>query len=145
VLWCCRNRPRARIFITAAMVVFVILQAVRTPIADLRNPSRSTYQPAVEYLRAHYQPETFIMGGAGLLFGLGPDWHILDDVRLGYNSGKRADVVVIDPHWDDNILMLETLHPPIFAFVKHLLASEYREVYNSRGYRIFVRQPRSGV
>jgi hypothetical protein len=138
-LWCWRNRPRGRILLAAAMAVFVILQVARTPIADLRNPRRATYQPAVEYLRAHYQPGTFIMGGADLMFGLGPEWHILDDVRLGYNSGKRADVVVIDTHWADNILMLETWHPPIFAFVTHLLASEYREVYNHRGYRILVR------
>ena len=42
------------------------------------------------------------MGGGGLIFGLGPDWNLLDDNRLGYNSGKRAEVVVVDPTWDDS-------------------------------------------
>jgi hypothetical protein len=143
LLWTWRNLPRWRIVVTAVAVCLVLLQVSRTPIADLRNPRRSTYQPAVEYLRSNFQPETFIMGGAGLLFGLGPDWHILDDVRLGYNSGKRADVVVIDPNWADNIEVMKSTRPSLFAFVTNLLQSEYREVYNHRGYRILVREPRA--
>jgi hypothetical protein len=82
------------------------------------------------------------MGGGGLLFDLGPEWNILDDVRLGYDSGKRAEVVVIDPSWDEGIQMMEGYTPKVYAFVGHLLATEYREVYNRGGYRILVRHPR---
>ena len=140
--WCWRRRPRWRVVLTASMFLFVALQAARTPISDSRNPRRSTYDPAVAYLRAHCDRNTFIMGGAGLIFGLGPDWRILDDVQLGFNSGKRAEIVVVDPHWADNIEMMETLHPPIYIFVRHLLDTGYQEVYNQGGYRILVRQPR---
>ena len=83
------------------------------------------------------------MGDASLIFGLGPDWRILDDFHLGYNSGKRAEVVVIDPHWADGIEMLRTERPPLFAFVTHVLKTEYEEAYNQGGYRILIRYPRT--
>ena len=79
------------------------------------------------------------MGDAGLIFGLGPDWNVLDDYLLGYDSGKRAEVVVIDPSWDDRIIMMQTNSPEVHRFVSHLLATEYSEVYNRGGYRILAR------
>ena len=139
-LWCWRTLPRWRIPLAAALLVFVALQAARTPISARRNSRRLAFDPAAAYLRAHYSPTTFIMGGAGLLFALGPDWHILDDVRLGYHSGRRAEVLVIDPHWEDSIQMLALQRPPIHTFVTNRIATEYREVYNQGGYRILVLQ-----
>jgi hypothetical protein len=138
--WMWQRRPRCRWAVAGVLLVFVALQAARTPIAVLRNPRRTTYDPAVEYLRARFNRHTFIMGSASLIFGLGPDWNILDDFHLGYDSGKRAEVVMIDPHWADGIGMLPTQNPSLYAFVTQLLRSEYREVYNQGGYRILIRQ-----
>jgi hypothetical protein len=138
--WMWQRRPRWRWAVAGVLLVFVALQAARTPIADSRNPRRTTYDPAVEYLRARFNRQTFIMGSASLIFGLGPDWRILDDFHLGYDSGKRAEVVMIDPHWADVIEMLQTQQPSTYDFVTQLLRSEYREVYNQGGYRILIRQ-----
>jgi hypothetical protein len=137
--WMWLKRPRWRWALAAAMLLFVGLQALRTPSAAWRNRRHSAYDPAVKYLHGKYGRNTPIMGDAGLIFGLGPDWNLLDDFRLGYNSGKRPEVVVIDPSWDDRILMMQTLTPEIHQFVSHLLAAEYREVYNQGGYRILAR------
>ena len=142
VRWMWFRRPRWRWVPIGAMLLFVGLQVVRTPSSDWRNRRQRSYDPVVQYLRGRFDRNTFTMGGAGLIFGLGPDWNLLDDYRLGYHSGKRAEVVVLDPAWDDGILMLETNSPPIHTFVSHLLATEYREVYNREGYRILVRHPR---
>ena len=140
--WIWRRRPRWRIVLAAVLLVFVALQAARTPVAASRNPRRTTYDLAAQYLRARFNRSTFIMGSASLIFALGPDWNILDDFRLGYNSGKRAEVVLIDPHWADAIEMAQTQQPPIYAFITQLLGTEYQEVYNQGGYRILIRQPR---
>jgi hypothetical protein len=137
--WLWRMRPRWRVGLAAVLLVFVALQVTRTPVAVWRNRRSATFDPAVQYLRARFHRNTFIMGNASLIFALGPDWNILDDYRLGYNSGKRADVVVIDPHLADGIEMLRTLNPPIHAHVAHLLEAEYQEVYNQGGYRILTR------
>ncbi len=134
--------PRWRWAVTAAMLLFVALQAVRTPSSAWRNRRQLTYDPVVQYLRQQFDRNRLMMGGGGLMFGLGPGWNLLDDSRLGYNSGKRADVVVIDPAWEDGILMMQTISPEIHTFVSHLLETEYREVYNRGGYRVLVRHPR---
>ncbi len=138
--WMWRRRPALRVGLAAVLFVFVALQAARTSIAARRNSRSTTYDPAVQFLRTQFSRNTFIMGSASLIFELGPDWRILDDFRLGYNSGKRAEVVVIDPHWTDGIDMLQTEGPPIYTFITQLLKTEYREVYNRGGYRILVRR-----
>ncbi len=142
VRWMWLRRPRAKWALAAAMLLFLALQMVRTPSSAWRNRRQLTYDPVVRYLREQFDRNRLIMGGGGLIFGLGPDWNLLDDSRLGYNSGKRADVVVIDPSWDDGILMMQTVSPEIHTFVSHLLETEYREVYNRGGYRVLVRHPR---
>jgi hypothetical protein len=141
VRWMWLRRPRWRWVPAAVLLVFVALQATRTPIADSRAPRRTTYDPAVRFLRARFNANTFIMGSASLIFALGPDWKILDDFHLGYDSGKRAEVVVIDEHWVDGIEMLQTERPPVYAFIHQLLKTEYQEVYNQGGYRILTRPP----
>ena len=141
VRWMWLRRPRARWALSAAMLVFVGLQALRTPSSAWRNRRQLTYDPAVQYLRAQFDRNTFIMGGGGLIFGLGPDWNLLDDNRLGYNSGKRAEVVVVDPSWSEGMEMMQGNTPPIHAFVSHLLKTEYQEVYNRGGYRVLVHHP----
>ena len=125
------------------MFVFVTLQAIRTPNAAWRNRRQLSYDPVVHFLRARIDPRSLIMGDSGLQYGLGADWNLLDDNRLGYNSGKRADVVVINPAWQDALLMMQTNAPAIHGYVSHLLATEYREVYNQDGYRVLVHEKRN--
>jgi len=141
--WIWLRRPRWRLPVAAVLLVFVILQATRTPITVSRRSRKATFDPAVRYLQARFRPDTFIMGDASLIFGLGPDWHVLDDFRLGFESGKRAEVVVINASWEDRIQMMQTLKPAAFAFVSELLRSEYREAYNQGGYRILIRNPQT--
>lgn len=137
--WVWSGRPKWRLVLSGALAVFCLLQVGRTLIADSRHPRQSTYDPAVQYLRAHCNRQSFIMGGAEFIFGLGPDWNILDDIHLGYDTGKKPGVVVIDPGWEDRIQMLKAVSPPIYAFVTHSLDTEFQEVYNRESYRILVR------
>ena len=139
--WIWPRYPRWRWPVAVAMLLFVSLQAARTPSIAWRKRRQLAYDQAVQYLRRKFDRKTFIMGGGGLIFGLGPDWNILDDVRLGYDSGKRAQVVVIDPSWSEGMDMMQGYTPPVHAFVSHLLTTEYQEVYNRGGYRVFVHHP----
>jgi len=137
--WMWTRLARWRWLLTAAILLFVGLQALRTTSGAWHNRRQLAYDPAVQYLRTHTDPKTFTMGGAGLAFGLGPDWNLLDDTRLGYNSGKRPKLVVIDPTWDDAILMMQSNAPAIHSYLTRLLETEYREVYNHAGYRVLAR------
>ena len=136
--WLWTRRPRWRVAVSGAVALLVLLQAGRTLVIARRNPKASAFLPAVRYIQQHFTPATFIMGNGGLMFGLGPDWNLLDDFRLGYNSGKRPEAIVVEEVWGDRILMLKEQHPEIWEHVQRTL-SNYREVYNERGYRILVR------
>ncbi|MEO8597162.1 MAG: hypothetical protein ABI759_27835 [Candidatus Solibacter sp.] len=143
VAWVWQKRPRWRVAICGVMLLFVGLQALRTVNGAWRNRRQLAYDPAVRFMQEHVDPKAFIMGDAALLYGLGPSWNVLDDVRLGYNSGKRPDIVVINPAWQDSLLMMQTNAPAIHAYASHLLATEYREVYNQGGYRVLVHEKRN--
>ena len=106
----------------------------------VRSPLRASYRPAVRYLRATYTPRTFTMGDAALLFGIGPEWNLLDDIRLGYNTGKRPQLIVIDSDWEDRIQASKDLAPPVYGYIQRLLSAEYREVYSRGGWRVLERR-----
>jgi hypothetical protein len=137
-VWLWNTRPRTRAPVAAALAVLVLLQSTRTLVIAARNPKAASFDPAVEFLRGHYTPDTFIMGNASLLFGLTPEWNLLDDFRLGYNTGKRPAVIVIDESWQDRIGMLREFDMAIWQHTQDVLAS-YREVYNRDGFRILER------
>lgn len=143
--WLWSERPHWRIAMGAGLAVMVCLQVLRTAVNIHRDPRHNSYLPAVRYLQTHAGPRTFIMGSAELIFGLGPDWNVLDDVRLGYNTGKRPELVVMEERYEDNMLMLKDIAPPIFTHVTGLLAGEYREVYRYAAYRILARIPPGGA
>jgi hypothetical protein len=137
VHWAWTSRARWRLAAATALALLILLQTGRTVASVARNRRRTAFNPVVHYLRQHFSPATFMMGDGSLMFGLGPEWNVLDDFRLGYNSGKRPEVIVIDEAWEDRIRMLEDPHPEIWAHVQRVL-SDFREVYNRNGYRVLV-------
>jgi hypothetical protein len=136
--WLWKHRPNARVPVAAVLALLLLLGGLRTAGIAARNPKGTTFAPAVRYLRDHYTPSTFIMGNGSLMFGVGPDWKVLDDFRLGYDTGKRPDVIVIDDSWEDRIGMLRQLSPTIWEHTQRVLGG-YREVYNQAAYRILER------
>ena len=134
-LWLWNARPRLRLPVAAALAALVLLQGTRTLAIAARNPKAESFDPAIQFLRGHYTPATFIMGNSCLLFGLTPQWNLLDDFRLGYDTGKRPAVIVIDESWEDRIGMLRQNDPAIWQHTQEVLAG-YRDVYNQHGYRI---------
>jgi hypothetical protein len=133
--WLWTKRRRVRVPVAVAIAVLALLQATRTLAIAARRPRQTAFEPAAAFLRSHYTPATLIFGNGSLLFGLGPEWRVLDDFRLGYNSGKRAAAIVIDDSWQDRQAVLATEHPEIGAHVQRTIGS-YREIYNHNGYRI---------
>ncbi len=90
VCWMWQQRPRWRWAVSAAMLLFLALQIVRTPSSAWRNRRQLTYDPVVRYLREQFDRNRLMMGGGGLIFGLGPDWNLLDDSRLGLQQRQAC-------------------------------------------------------
>ena len=137
-VWLWHRSPKTRAIVVAALSVLIVLQGLRTVAIAARRPKQTSFAPAVAFLRNHYTPSTFVMGDGSLMFGLGPDWNLLDDFRLGFNTGKRPQVIVLDDSWEDRIGMLRELNPEIWQHTQNVLA-DYREIYNHASYRILER------
>lgn len=104
------------------------------------NSYANRYMPVVQFLKEHMRPNSIVMGTSALAFDLGFDGtRLRDDAQLGYRSGAIADFVVVDEIYADTFVG-HTLHrPPVAAYVKQLLETEYRKVYDRNEVVIYER------
>jgi hypothetical protein len=101
------------------------------------NPYRNRFLPAVEFLRTH-PASVMASSEMGLELGFTPS--LTDDFRLGYRSGKRARLIVLDEaRYQPWIELLAGQDPGNYQFIQRLLREEYRLVYDRPGYKIYQR------
>ncbi len=79
------------------------------------------------------------MGSAELGFQLGFDSNLIDDIRLGFRTGKRPAYIVMEKRYAEWLDWAKTNDPPNYAYIETLLAKEYRLLYDHLGYRIYER------
>ena len=104
---------------------------------------RNEFVPVVEYLRSNAGPGDLIDGSSEIGFGLGfYDRRLIDDVWLGYWSGKRPSLVVVDPRHYAEVIKTATLKGmPAPGYFVWQLTSQFVLVKEFRGYRIYRRRP----
>ncbi len=130
-------RPVLAIILTGLLVVQVAVSASRIR----GNVYGRSYVPAVNFLKDAAGTNALVMGSAELAFGLGFDSNLVDDFRLGYRSGKRADTIVIDrQRYLEWIGHLQQQDPPNYRYIQTMLANDYKVVYDEPLYRIYSRK-----
>jgi hypothetical protein len=103
----------------------------------MRNDAYSReYLPVIGWLRLHGAPSRMVIGPSELGFELGFTPRLADDFRLGYNSGKRPDLIVIDPNYRAKMDRIRAAHPEICAYLDRTLSTEYRQVFSDNVYTI---------
>jgi hypothetical protein len=122
-----------------AVIVVCVVTAVHMGVIGAkvaRNDYRNQFLRVTEYLRRDAPANAVIMGSGELAFELGFDAGVVDDARLGYGSGRRADYIVIDPmygvYW---FRWLATHEPDAFAYMQKLLESDYQLVLDTNDVR----------
>ncbi len=113
------------------------LQMGGLAIAMRHDAYRDQYLPAIAFLKSHERPRTLIIGPSELGFELGYNRELDDDFRLGYNSGKTPDYIVIDPNYRGVIDAFRTDHPEIYEFTKRRLTRDYVPVFKNATYTIY--------
>jgi hypothetical protein len=79
------------------------------------------------------------MGPGELAFELGFNGRVIDDVRLGYYSGKNPDFIVIGG-WNRSWLQAAAVKSPeIYRFVERRLSQKYVEVFRNNVYTVYSR------
>jgi 4-amino-4-deoxy-L-arabinose transferase-like glycosyltransferase len=141
VYWCYSTR-----FVPAWLLALSVggLLAIQTGGILYRmkiNAYGRSFIPAVTYLKEHSNADSKIMGSAVLGFGLGYE-RVIDDVRFGFNTGKRADFLVINDVYEEGINHYRAggEGAALEAHINKMLTQDYKLVYDENFYQIYARR-----
>ncbi|HEX3249095.1 MAG TPA: glycosyltransferase family 39 protein [Pyrinomonadaceae bacterium] len=135
-LWTSTRVPRWAI--VTPMLLFAALQLGGLLLRIRQDDYRRSYLPAIDFLKRN-AGSALIMGSTDLAFQLGFDANLVDDIRLGYYSGKRPDFIVIDEIYENAFAGIETQDMTVYQHMMDLLANEYHPVYDHGHYKIYAR------
>lgn len=138
--WCWRRRPIPRRLVATAACGLLLLQVGGIVARVAFNPYRSDYMPVIEFLRHTASPGSLIMGSAELGFQLGFDRPLIDDVRLGYYSGKHPDFIVIEERYRGWFRGFVARAPEVNRHVTEMLTNTYAPVYNHGSYVVYAKR-----
>jgi hypothetical protein len=142
--WMLRTR---RVPVWAVAGVFAVLAAVQlmTSGSRIRQDAYHTrYLDTTAFLKSNARPGELIMGSSELGWELGWRSNLIDDFRLGYLTGKRPDIVVLDKNrYQEWIPNLKVFDPKAYSFTTGLLASEFRLVHRNEAYIVYFRTNRA--
>lgn len=139
-VWLCDQFGHSHRRLLAAGITGLLGIQLATVAARVRdNAYAQEYQPAVAFLRSHSKPGDLVMGAASLAFGLGFDSGLVDDVRLGYFSGRRPRFFAtnnFDRRWVERRRFDD---PQLYKYIGDTLA-KYQKAFENNAYTIWVRR-----
>ena len=132
------NWTEGRMRLRIAVVAFILcVQARGIGYGFWKNQHGNEYLPAATYMKQHGTAGSLIMASGEFAFEFGFDGRVVDDVRLGYFSGKRPEFYVRDIWYGDWLTKSETRDPAVWRHVSETLADGYHEVFRNPGYTIY--------
>ena len=137
--WPTARVERWRAWALASLIgVLGVVQLGTTVSNILDQPQRQDYEAAVAFLRRAQSPSP-IIGAGELAFALGFDSGLVDDLRLGYFTGKRPELIVANAIYRGWFDRSAVIYPDIHRYVVKLLAEDYRVVFRNASYTIYPR------
>ena len=139
VHWLWTNTRVPRWAIALPLVLFMMLQLGGMVQRIRQQEYQKSYLPAVNFLKATAGHSSLIMGSSELAFALGFDDNLVDDIRLGYYSGKTPDFIVVEEIYEDAFQGMRIQDEAVYQHITNLIASHYRVIYDHAHYRIYAR------
>jgi hypothetical protein len=140
VYWCWTERRFPRWMLAAAVGGFLCLQLSTVAHLVRMDSFHTGYLPVAHSLEPDARAGKLIMADAILAFHLGFTSNIVDDLRLGFYTGKRPDTIVVNDRYAEWFDRIRTREPRVSAYVTRLLENEYRLDYDSGPYRVYRRK-----
>jgi len=130
---------RWRSIVYAAAALLICFQAGSVLRLMVVANSYAAYVPAIRWIHANVPRQALIMGDSSLYFDLGTE-QLVDDIRLGYLTGKKADIVIVDGRYREVFEYLRSEEPDAWRYIDHYLRAECRAIPLSTGYTAYVPQ-----
>jgi hypothetical protein len=138
-IWDQRKVPHGVLIAGLVAVVGLNLSVTARRISEAAY--EKVYLSATNFLKQHASPKDLIFGSSELAFELGFGSNLVDDFRLGYQTGKRPDVVVIDRNrYEEWIPLLEQQEPKTYQYIRQMLDRDFHLVQDYGAYRIYTRK-----
>ena len=141
VYWCYSTR-----FVPAALLALAVCGLLSIQLGGVLyrmklNTYGKSYLPAISFLKANAGENSLVMGSAVLGFGLGYE-RVHDDVRFGFNTGRKPDYIVVNDVYEDTIRHYRSggEGAELARHVNNLLTQEYALVYDQNFYQIYARR-----
>lgn len=130
--WVWRQRERIRWLAPAYVALAIAIHVGAITAQAMNNGMEHRYTPAMGFLKDHVKPGEQVIGSAEIGFALGFDkTGYIDDTRLGFLSGRRPEYIVLDSQYRDYWFgWYSYAEPETYRYVKKLLTSDYRLVYD---------------
>ena len=125
------------------MIIFagILFIGIAANIQRFSHADYQNYRRAGQFLNERMNDSTLLMATSEFWFVLEKKDNLLDDYRLGYRTGKRADFIVIDTPryrgWQANLAAAE---PAAHQYVENSLQNDYDLIYEDKFYRIYQRK-----
>ena len=137
-LW--RGRYPPKWLLAGILTGFVLLQVGGIAYRIRENTYGKLFMPAVTYLKTHAEPGDLIVARAEFAFGFGFTSRLLDDIRLGYHTGRRPDCIIEDAGYRENWEEYRATQPALYAHIGRVLREQSEKVYDAGGYIIYRRR-----
>ncbi len=79
------------------------------------------------------------MASSEMGFGFGFQDNLIDDIRLGFISGKKPAVIVMGDRFEDSFERFRVLEPEVYEHISHSLHQEFQPAFRNESYTIYVR------
>ena len=140
IRWIWMNRRAVRWITAPAVCGLILIHLAGSAYVMRRDSYHKNYLPAISFLNQNSSPASTIIGTAELSFGLAAYDSLSDDKYIGYYSGRRPDLIVVDSRYEEEHELVRVKQPEIYRHINDLLASEYHQVYAQAPYRIYARR-----
>lgn len=139
-LWKTRRIPRP---VTAAALTALLAMQVGGTLFRIRKDDYKTrFLPAANFAISHDPHHELIFGGGELGFVDGFPEYLVDDLSLGYFSGRKARVLFVpETYWGLWLDNLRERDPPVSRFVAQTMQRDYNLAYQNPSYRVYLRKP----
>lgn len=132
--WMYRQNRVPKFALAGVLILFACFQMSGHVLKIRQDSYDHEYKPLIAFLRTHASSRTLIMGGAELFYGLGEGYRLVDDSRLGEESGLKPELVVQDSsHPSAQLFEADTA-----SYVANLLSKKFRLAGQYGSYRVFV-------
>ena len=133
---CWRQRLLPPALIVLALAGYAALQLGGTAYRIKENTRARLYQPAVNYLLQNASPNDLIFATGEFAWGLDFSPRLLDDLRLGFISGRRAKYIVVESRWKELWEVYRRKEPVLYTHIDKTI-HDYESVYDRGGYTIY--------